>query len=699
MREYVDTSKVGGMIDDIGLGDGTVGQATPPVLESREHLEAILQGVADGVVVQDADGVIAYANEAAAQILQVPAPVGLLGSSINAALDPFDLFDAARMPLTVEELPAREVLDGAPSSRRTIVCRHRETGEERWWVVTASPIRDGAGNARYAVCILRDATERVQDRQANAWLAAIVASSVDAIVGKTLDAIITSWNPAAERLYGYTADEVVGRPISILIPDDRPDELPSIMNRLRAGEAVEAFETVRVRKDGTRVDVSLTISPIVGPDGQIAGASSIARDITEQHRAENALRLLAEAGEVLGTSLDYQATLASVADLIVPGLADWCAVNMVDDAGKQTQIALAHSDPEKIRWVIELQERLRTDDAATGAIALALRTGEPVIYRDISDEMLVAGAKSPEHLAALRQLGFRSGMIVPMMTRGRAVGTMTLVYAESGRFYHDDEIELATEIARRAAIAVDNAGLFAEARAAAQAREDFLLTASHELRTPLTSIKATAQLVARYLNQPEPSRRRIVTMIEQLRSEIGRLETLSLDLLDAARIQRGRFELQPEPSDLVTIARDVVATLERSSYRLPNHRIVLDAGEPVSGIWDPQRLQQVVSNLVSNALKYSPEGGEVHVRVLRDAGTAVLVVEDEGIGIDPAEAANLFQPFERAPIVRRSFGGVGLGLYIAKQIVEAHDGTIAIESIPGEGSVFSVRLPGADPPA
>jgi signal transduction histidine kinase len=400
---------------------------------------------------------------------------------------------------------------------------------------------------------------------------------------------------------------------------------------------------------------------------------------------------------VLGASLDYEATLASVADLIVPRLADWCSVNMVDENGKQTQIALAHSDPEKVRWVLQLQETLRTDDGDNTDLARARQTGEPVIYRNITDEMLVQGARSPEHLAAMRQIGFRSGVIVPMMTRGRAVGTMTLVYAESGRLYRDDEIELAKEIARRAAIAVDNAALFADAQKAAQAREDFLLTASHELRTPLTSVKATAQLVSRYLNQPEPSRRRIVAMIDQLNGEIGRLETLSLDLLDAARIQRGRFELQPEPSDLATIAREVVETLDRSSHRLPTHQLVLDASDPISGVWDPQRLRQVVSNLVSNALKYSPEGGTVHVRVLREGDEAVLQVEDEGIGIDPAESVKLFQPFERATIVRHSVGGVGLGLYIARQIVEAHNGTISIESTPGKGSVFIVRLPGADP--
>ncbi len=684
------------MTDENGPGKVATGHTSPPVLESREHLEAILQGVADGVVVQDTDGVIAYANEAAAQMLLVPSSVSLLGHAIDEVLAKFELFDVAGEPLSVADLPARDVFEGAPSARRSIVCHHPQSGEERWWIVNASPIRGETGQVSFAVCILRDATERVRGVQANARLAAIVASSADAIIGKTLDAIITSWNPAAERLYGYTVDEAVGQPIAMLVPPDRSDELPSIMARLRAGEAIEALRTVRVRKDGTRVDVQLTISPIHGQDGQITGASTIARDITKQHRAENALQLLAEAGEVLGASLDYEATLGSVAELIVPRLADWCSVNMVDETGRQTQIALAHSDPEKVKWVLELQQTIRPDDSETGALALARRTGEPVIYRDITDEMLVEGATSPEHLAAMRQLGFRSGVIVPMMSRGRAVGTMTLVYAESGRLYQDDEIDLAKEIARRAAIAVDNAILFAEAKQAAQARQDFLLTASHELRTPLTSVKAAAQLVARHLDRPEPNRQRIISMVANLQGEISRLEALSFDLLDAARIQRGQFELELEPCNLVAIASDVMSVLRRTNFHLPTHQLVLDAASPVTGVWDARRLRQVVSNLVSNALKYSPNGGEVRVRIRQADGEALLSVEDHGIGIDQAEVMSLFQPFERATTVRQSIGGVGLGLYITKQIVDAHGGTVTIDSVPGAGSVFTVRLPGAD---
>ncbi len=688
--EVIEDSRV---IDDNKPGQTLTDQIKPSVLESRDHLTSILQSVEDGVFVQDQAGVIVYANQPAANLLNAGTPLDLHGTSIDDLFQRFDLLDPAGAQLTIADLPVRAIFTGAPSARRTIIRRNRDSSDERWWIFSASPVRDDDGQVRHVVCIIRDATDRVQGVRANARLAAIVASSSDAIVGKTLDAIITNWNPAAERLYGYAAEEAVGQSISILVPPERLDELSSIMARLRAGEHLNTFESVRIRKDGTKLDVSLTISPIRDQDGRIIGASTIARNVTEQRRAQDALRLLAEAGDVLGASLDYETTLANVAQLIVPRLADWCSVNVVDESGTPTPLALTHSDPEKAKWGISLQKQIAQGNDESSDMMRVVQTGEALIYNEITDDLLVAAAKSPEHLEAMRSIGMRSGMVLPMMTRGRVVGTLTLVYAESGRVYRDDEIELAKEICRRAAIAVDNARLYAEAQRAAQAREDFLLTASHELRTPLTIVKATTQMVSRYLNQSEPDRSRIFSMITRLQGEIGRLEALTSDLLDAARIQRGRFELHPEPCDLVDLIQDVVTTLDITGFRQPDHRIVIDAGRPVSGFWDSTRLRQVIDNLVSNALKFSPNGGEICIRVRSDDDTVILEVEDEGIGIDPVEAAALFQPFERGASVRHSIGGVGLGLYITRQIVDAHGGTISLDSKPGSGSRFTISLP------
>jgi len=665
------------------------------VLESREHLEAILQGVADGVLVHDADGNIAYANAAAEQMFELPPQTDLVGNTISAALATFDLRDNTGAPITSQDLPAWEVFGGAPAVRKTIVRVNRETGEERWWIINASPVRDAAGQTPYVVSILRDATDRVLGAQANARLAAIVSSSADAIIGKSLDGIITNWNPAAERLYGYTSEEAIGQPVEMLMPPDRPDELPSIMARLRAGRSVDALDTVRVNKDGRRIDVSMSISPIFAADGRIIGGSSIARDITEQRRAENALRLLADAGQVLGASLDYETTLADVAKVLVPRLADWCAISIVDNTGKFKQLALHHPDLKRVAYVLERQRELPFDYEPGSGITSAIRDRQPILTREINDATLQRIARTPEHLAALRELGLRSSVIVPMLTRGQAVGTITLAYAESGRIYRDDEVELAMEIARRAASAIDNAQLLERTQQAAQARQDFLMTASHELRTPLTSVKAAAQLIARFLRQPTPDHTRITTMVDNLQAEIGRLETLSLDLLDASRIQRGQFVLEREVVDLVTVVQDVVPALTRTTFMRPGHDLVIETDGPVIGHWDPRRLRQVASNLISNALKYSPAGGKVRVFISTDSSDGVLDVIDEGIGIDPAEVASLFEPFHRATTVRQSFGGVGLGLYITRQIVDAHGGTITVRSTPGSGSHFSIRLPGA----
>jgi signal transduction histidine kinase len=237
----------------------------------------------------------------------------------------------------------------------------------------------------------------------------------------------------------------------------------------------------------------------------------------------------------------------------------------------------------------------------------------------------------------------------------------------------------------------------AEAQEAARLRQEFLSIASHELKTPLTSVKAAAQLLDRRLRQPVTEPERFIRLLDQLQSEIGRLEVLVSDLLDASRIQQGRLELRPEEVDLVALAGGVLERFEHMPERGALHRLVLDAPEEVRGVWDPARIDQVLTNLISNGLKYSPDGGTVGVRVRRVDDHAEITVSDQGIGIAPSERDGLFQPFARGDQVRQSIGGTGLGLYIAAQIVAQHGGSIAVESEPGVGSVFTVSLPARDP--
>lgn len=232
-----------------------------------------------------------------------------------------------------------------------------------------------------------------------------------------------------------------------------------------------------------------------------------------------------------------------------------------------------------------------------------------------------------------------------------------------------------------------------EAEQAARVREEFLALASHELKTPLTTVKAYGQLLVRHLHQPSPDYQRLDRFARQIQEQIGRLETLVTDLLDASRIQRGRLELRLEVIDLAQLAEQVMARFELSPERTERHTVVLDTPEPVEGVWDRTRLDQVLTNLISNALKYSPHGGEVKVIARLDEDHAELIVSDQGIGIAASDRPKLFQPFSRGESAHLSASGTGLGLYIAAQVVEQHGGTIGLESEPAEGSTFTVRLP------
>jgi signal transduction histidine kinase len=277
--------------------------------------------------------------------------------------------------------------------------------------------------------------------------------------------------------------------------------------------------------------------------------------------------------------------------------------------------------------------------------------------------------------------------------RERVIGTLGLGRERAGQPYSEEDLLLLRELADRAGLAIENATLYREAREAVHSREQFLSIASHELKTPLTSVKASAQLLDRLLRQQPVDPARVEPLVEQLQSEIGRLENLVSDLLDATRIQQGRLELRREEIDLVELVHQVTGRFEIAPQRLASHELTIQAPTSVIAIVDPDRIDQVITNLVSNALKYSPDGGEIRVEARERDGQAEIVVTDHGIGISAEEQTRLFEPFARGDVARQSVGGTGLGLFITAEIVERHGGTIEVESEPERGSVFTVRLP------
>jgi PAS domain S-box-containing protein len=290
-------------------------------------------------------------------------------------------------------------------------------------------------------------------------LAAVVESVNDPVFSVSLEGTISSWNDAADELYGYRADEIIGKPVEILAPPDRADEIDEILGRLRRGEAMRRFETVRRRKDGSDLDVSLSISPLRGPSGDVVGASTVTHDISEQKRREEIQGFLLKASRLFSANLDYRQTLSRVANLMLSNLADLCVVETTDASGSFIQVAVAHHDAAKAELARELRRLYPARPNRPDIPLRVLTTSKAELVPNVTDALLENIAQNADHLRMLRELGSSSVIVVPLRTRGRAFGTILLANAESSRRYDEEDLRLAEDLARRAALAIDNAAL------------------------------------------------------------------------------------------------------------------------------------------------------------------------------------------------------------------------------------------------
>lgn len=396
---------------------------------------------------------------------------------------------------------------------------------------------------------------------------------------------------------------------------------------------------------------------------------------------------IAQASAALGSSLDYEDTLRNVAALAVPRMADWCGVELGEIPEQARQVAVAHVDPAKVQLAQDLRTKYPPDFAATTGWPQVMRTGVSEIYPEIPQALLIAGAQDEEHLRIIRELGLVSAMVVPIKDRGRTVGVLSFVISHSARRYTPDDVLMAEQLAERAGAAIANATLYDQAVKAIRLRDEFLLIAGHELRTPLAamSLHHESLLAAR----PEMPITKVKERAAKLVEQSNRMSRLIDELLDVSRISAGRLTLERTDVDLGELVSECADRMREDLLRARCELRV--AATPVVGHWDRGRLDQVVTNLLSNASKYG-KGHPIEVAVTHDAGGAQLTVRDHGIGIAAADQARIFERFERAVPVR-NFGGLGLGLWIVRQLVEAHGGTISVASVPGDGATFCVRLP------
>lgn len=542
------------------------------------------------------------------------------------------------------------------------------------------------------------------------WLFANIRDAV--VVADAAEGRIALWNPAASELFGFQASQVIGRHLFELVIDleHTPQWQAASAEPARAVPGRQTVELFARRQAGGEVCVELALSSLeTRADGR-RFVLAVVRDISDRRQAEEQrlertreqvvneqsaaavrrLQVLAEASRLLDASLDYEPTLQAVARVAVPTLADWCIVHLLEEDGSIRWLALAHGDPAKEALARELQHRY----PGTDGVSRVLRTGQPAIYSGIAESQRQARAHDPEHLRLLDALDSRAVMIVPLIARGRILGALSLISTQPDRRYDDGDLAIAQELARRCAHAIDNARVHQEARAALRGRDRFVQIASHELRTPIARIKGYAEMLLQAHADGDLDDALLRKGLNRIDTASDRLTDLVRDLLDVSRMTSGTLPLRPRQVDMTELVRDVVARYQE--HLAGNGHLLLEIiGAPGTISADPHRLEQVLVNLLDNAVKYSPEGAELRVRLQPKAGGALLEVQDRGIGLPPEAAERIFEPFTRASNAEeRQITGMGLGLYICRNIVEQHRGRIWARSAgEGRGTQVSVWLP------
>jgi PAS domain S-box-containing protein len=513
---------------------------------------------------------------------------------------------------------------------------------------SAAPIRDGDGPIFGTVLVFRDVSEQRASHNAKARLAAIVENSEDVIITKDLNSIVQTWNAAAEQLFGYRAEEMIGKPVTLLIPSDRINEEAEITERLRRGERSELVETVRVSKDGREIPVMVRVSPLRNTDGDVIGASTIVHDFTDIVAAREEL---AQEKELLAT------TLASIGDAVITTDTEGRVtyLNRVAEAvtGWTQSDAVGHG-LETVFHIVNEQTRRTVESPA----ARALREGTIVGLANHTVLIRKDGTECPIDDSA-----------APIRNRKGQVTGCVLVFRDI------------TE-RRHAEIALSSAD---------QRKNEFLATLAHELRNPLAPILNSVRI----MKLARDDRTAVDGALGTMERQVGQMARLVDDLMDLARINRGKIELRREQVELASVLRQAVEICRPLAETL-GHTIEIDIPrQPIYLHADPVRLAQIFSNILNNACKYTKPRGRIWLTAEKKGSEASISIRDEGVGIAAEMLPLIFEMFTQADqTLERTEGGLGVGLTLVKQLVEMHGGTVAASSDgPGKGTEFVVRLP------
>ncbi|MBV9322585.1 MAG: PAS domain S-box protein [Chloroflexi bacterium] len=555
-------------------------------------------------------------------------------------------------------------------------------------------------------------------RESEARFRAIFEGAPFGIAVADMQGRILAANPALQSILGFTEDEMRGRVIlaELAHPADAAAGFRQFVE-LAEGRA-ERYETEQrfFTRGGRLIWAQLAMALVRDAGGQPRFAIGMGHDITESKQAEAErmqllreqaaraeaeaaqarLSFLAESSTQLASSLDYETTLGKVAQSVVPRLADWCVLSLLDQAGNLRTVASNSSSSG--RQLLEAD--VRATSQASSPFVDVLHSGTSRLIPEIDDAMLQTFSLDEEQLRRWRHLALRSAMVVPLPGQRGLLGTLALVTtSESDRHYTASDLALAEDLARRAALAVENAQLYAQAQAAihtaeaaVRAREDFLSVAAHELKTPVTSLRGFAQLTLRALDQAgELDRGRLRHALTVVNQQSDKLRRLVAQLLDISRIQSGRLALELRPVDVNELVAEIVTAMQNQSQQ--HTLLVVGPHLPEMNI-DPLRIEQVLTNLVDNAIKFSPQGGPIEIECSTpDVDQVEIAVRDHGPGIPPDHREHIFERFYQAGEGQSNAAGMGLGLYISREIVELHGGAIRAEFPEDGGARFVLALP------
>ena len=639
------------------------------MLNADRRLSNVLESVTDGFVTLDENWCLTYVNRSAERIFGLPR-AKIMGRS---GLEVFPEGVGSRI---------HQELDRARSEHASIEFESWYAPGERWFEVRAHPAPDGGLSVYF-----RDITRRKRAEESIALQARLLDAVGQAVVAVGMDGVVFYCNRAAEGLLGWEARAVRGK-LSLAAMHLESDPARRELTQRIADGTGWAGETTLQRRDGSAFPAHVSDSPIRDTDGSVIGMVRVASDATARHADQRAQRLLAEAGAALAATLDYEHTLRTLLEFVVPALADCCFIDVAEPDGATRRIESA--------WSAQMagagaERQTRRASAGEAWSARLLNRSEAVLISRVSNEVLAGLTNRREELARLRAAQPRQVIVAPLNVGGRKLGT--LVTVSMTRSYQSADFELIRELARRAAFALDNAMLYEAASMANQSKSDFLAVMSHELRTPLTTVMGYTDLLL--AGVPTQLTKQSRAYVERIRTAAWHLLGLIEQILIYARLEVGRERVHIEKVQIARMLRDAAELIEPVALEKGLQFHVSEPAADAIVETDSTKLRQILLNLLSNAVKFT-ESGRVELEARTTAGHVEFMVHDTGVGIAPEHQERVFDSFWQVDqSATRKEGGTGIGLSVSRKLARLLGGDITVTSTIQQGTTFTLRLPRA----